>query len=69
MFNSLLLSYNKDLANFSLTNEQRNTIILKITAISTLQQELESLLSNKETLVQSIKDTNETINKERYNNE
>lgn len=67
VFNSLLLSYNRDLANFNLTNEQRNTIILKLTAISTLQQELESLLSSKETLVQLIKDTNDTINKERYN--
>ena len=66
VFNSLLLSYNRDLANFNLTNEQRNTIILKLTAISTLQQELESLLSSKETLVQLIKDTNDTINKERY---
>lgn len=68
IFNSLLLSYNRDLANFSLTNEQRNVTILKLTAISTLQQELEGLLSSKETLVQSIKDTNETINKERFNN-
>lgn len=66
-FNSLLLNYNKELANFSLTNEQRNIIILKLTAISTLQVELESLLSKKETLVQLIKDTNDTINKERYN--
>jgi hypothetical protein len=68
MFSSLLLNYSKDLANFSLTNEQRNIIILKLTAISTLQAELESLLSSKETLVQSIKDTNETINIERYSN-
>lgn len=67
MFNSLLLGYTKELANFSLTNEQRDTIILKLTAISALQQELESLLFNKETLVQLIKDTNETINIERYN--
>lgn len=69
VFKSLLLSYTKDLANFNFTNDQRNTIILKLTAISTLQQELESLLSNKETLVQLIKDTNDTINKERYNHD